>query len=447
MPKKAYVFDTNVILSVPNSIFSFKNAEIYIPFTVIEEIDEFKKDMSAVGFSAREFGRKIDEIRNTGNLISGVVLPNGSILKIVNFSQQEFLSYNCLLDLKNNDNKILLTTEIIKEKNPDKEVILISRDINVRIKADILGIKSENYTLDSVNISEIPKGWREISVKNNVVDDVFANKFYPYGEDIEIENIYPNEYFLFKNKDNNQQQAIVRYDKEENGFFPLKNYKSICGIKPKSIEQKIAIDMLIEPKIKLVSLIGRSGSGKTLLSLACGVNEVFEMGTYDKLIVSRPVIPLKNSNDIGYLPGTIEEKMRPWLAPIYDNLEYIFMVSNLSFGKQNFKTVDELMESKIIDIQVITFIRGRSIPNQFVIFDEIQNCSPHEIKTIITRMGENTKIVLCGDIEQIDSPYLSIENNALVYATQRLMNSELTSHLFLERCERSKLADLASKIL
>jgi len=438
--KKIYVLDTNVILSEPNAIYSFDDNDVIIPMIVIEEIDKFKKDASQLGFTSRKFSREIDVLRKKGSLIDGISNEKGGTIRIVQFDKELFKKYN--LDLNINDNIIISTACYYKETNPNTKVVLVSRDINVRLKADIIGLMAENYTTDI--ISGIPKGVRQILVDETVINDVHTNKKISVSEISETP--FPNEYFLLKNKDDNKNTAIVRFSRESSGDFYVKvnDYKKskISGIKPRSLEQIIAMDLLLNPDIKLVSLVGSAGSGKTLISLAVGLQEVIENGRYSKLSVARPVIPM--GNDIGFLPGTMEEKLRPWVQPIIDNLEFLLLENTFS-GKENttFKNINELMNSEFVQVEALAYMRGRSIPNQFILIDEAQSLNPFEIKTIISRVGEGSKIVLTGDPAQIDNPYVTKDTNGLVYAVSKLLDSELTGHIVLEKCERSALANLA----
>jgi len=455
MDKKIFILDTNVILSEPKALLNFQDNIVIIPMVVIEEIDKFKKDTGQLGYSARNFSREIDKLRTKGSLIDGVATENGGIIQIVQFKTKQLMCYE--LDLSINDNIILATACKIRddENNSTNNVTLVSRDVNVRIKGDIMGLNTETYTTDSVNFSNLSKGFRTLLVNGDIISEIYNNGYVDIDRIEDLEDKYPNEYFLFKNKGDNQNQVIVRYSEPKNQqptFVRIKEYKGkknkVAGINARNIEQTIAVDMLLNPSIQLVSLIGAAGTGKTLLAIASGIREVIEDGKYNKLTVARPIFPM--GNDIGYLPGTIEEKLTPWTQPIIDNLEYILVENNnylSGVGKYDFKNVSELLESEFLQVEALTYIRGRSIPNQFIIIDESQNLNAFEIKTIISRAGEGTKIILTGDPYQIDNPYLTKENNGLIYTMDRLKNSPLTGHIVLEKGERSELADLAVKQL
>ena len=449
MSKKIFVLDTNVLLAEPGVIFSFDEHDIVVPLIVIEELDKFKKDNTKLGFVAREFSRDIDKFRETGNLIDGVSLgENRGTLKIVTYPDIELTQFG--LDLSVNDNNIIATAGKVGTTTSN-EVILVSKDMNVRIKADVLGIPSETYLTGSVDYYKLPKGLLEMGVDSDFIDKIYKDPSVPVDRE-EIKQLFPditpNTYLLLKSESGENKQVIVRYkdDNTETVFIKIKNYKNkskVYGLKSKNIEQTVALDMLLSPDIKLVNLIGKSGTGKTLLSIAVGLQEVTENGNYNKLVVARPIFPM--GNDIGYLPGDVGEKLRPWIQPIIDNMEYLFQTGRKTptTGETSFRDVNELLDSEYVHVEALTYIRGRSIPNQYLIIDESQNLSIHEIKTIISRVGEGTKIVLTGDPNQIDSPYLSKENNGLVYSMDKMKDSSITAHIILEKGERSELADLA----
>jgi len=438
---KIYVLDTNVILTDPKSIFSFEDNEVIIPLVVIEEIDHFKKKMDPTGFAARKFSRIIDDLRSRGDLITGVETREGGTIRIVSPKKDDSVE----LDLTINDNIIIFTA--LSVRNADKKVILVSRDINVRIKADFLKLQAETYTTDSVNLTSLPKGYEEVSVAGSLIDDLFINKSLPKDALLNVE-IFPNAYYHLKNEDGGNQQAIVRYDPFLEKFTPLKTNKNISSISPRNAAQKIALELILDDRVKLVSLLGKAGTGKTLLAIAAGLQMVAEDGKYSKMSVSKPVIPM--GKDIGYLPGSMEEKMRPWIQPIMDNLEVVlyghgFNYTHSKLGKMN--SVEDFVESGLIEVEALTYIRGRSIPNQFIIVDEVQNLSSAEIKTILTRVGEGTKIILTGDPYQVDNVYLDENSNALVYIMEKFKDQPIAGHIILEKGERSELAEIASNIL
>lgn len=424
--KKTYVLDTNVLLNDPYAMKAFAKNEVVIPLVVLEELDRFKKDGGAKGKNARVVNRTLDGFRAGGSLLKGVKLDNGGILKVeVNC---KFVPTN--LDSTVIDNRIIGVAVSLGKKK--KNVVMVSRDINMRIKCDSLGVASEDYT-DSNDLSskdEIYSGCIEVVVDDKIIDDFYAGKSAtaPVG-------MLPNQFVLLRSNSTNKT-ALARYY-ADGSLKKLTNYKEIWGITPKNKEQRFALELLMDPKVQLVSLIGLAGCGKTLLAIAAALQQIVEDKQYTRLIVARPIQPL--GNDIGFLPGSIEEKLSPWLAPINDNLEYLFA--------NDMSTLELLREREIIQAEALTYIRGRSIPKAFLIIDECQNIGGHELKTILTRVGEGTKIVLTGDIEQIDAEHLDAMNNALTIGIEKFKDYAIAGHITLKSGVRSELATLAAKIL
>jgi PhoH-like ATPase len=441
--KKNYVLDTSVYLTDADSIFKFDNHDIFIPLKVLEEIDNHKRRQDSVGINARKIIRSLDELRGKGSLQEGVRLDKGKgILKV--------MSYECLknsvfppdLDVRIPDHAIIATSMAIRNEYPNRKVIVVSRDINMRVICDSLGIHAENYDNEKAVTSsdELYRGFIE-----HLVDDQFIDRFYA-GEDIyldrdEVSTIWhPNQYLLLVSNANQKKTALARF---KNHFHPLKKimYDKLPDwkINSRNKEQAFAIDLLMNPDIKIVTLVGRAGSGKTLCAVAAGLQQTIGLreNHYSRLIVSRPVEPM--GKDIGFLPGTMEEKMMPWLMPIQDNLQYLL---------GNDKNALQLyMEKGKIEVEALTYIRGRSIANAFIIIDEAQNLTMHEVKTIITRIGEGTKIVLTGDIEQIDNSYVNETSNGLAHAVEKFKEFSIAGHVTFRKGERSELATLASKVL
>jgi len=444
--KKIYVLDTNVLIHNPQSIFSFGKSEVVIPITVIEEIDGFKKGLDEKGRNARQIARYLDSLRNNGSLQKGVKTKHGGVLRVV-LSRNISETTNHVLFTDKNDNLIIGTALYLKNREKNKEVILVSKDANVRIKADALGIEAKNYESDKIKFEELYTGFRVVEVSRKIFEHFKHEKFVTNT----FWKLFPNEFVKFILKENGDE-IIARYSFENNAIYPLKYYRGqeIFGIKARNEEQHMAFDLLLDPAVKLVSLVGKAGTGKTLLALAAGLNQVVEQNNYTRLVVSRPIFPL--GKDIGFLPGSKSEKFNPWMQPIYDNMDILLSHKNDSedndngkiFGKKH-PSIKEYLDFGFIELEPLTYIRGRSLPDQYVIIDEAQNLTPHEMKTIITRAGEGTKLVLTGDPYQIDIPYLDSESNGLSVAVEKFKNETIVGHITLEKGERSALADLAAK--
>jgi len=435
--KKTYMLDTNVLLTSANSIFSFKNNDIIIPLKVIEEIDKHKKRQDGVGVNARNTIRVLDSLRERGNLHKGVRLGRGmGILSVKGFNSDDLPKEFSLEDA---DNQIICTAITHKKDAGRKKVIVVSRDINMRIKCDSLEIPCEDYTTEQVveSTDDLYTGFKEHLVDDQTVDQFYQDeKIYLEEDEIKLNN---NQFVMLVSNQNDKKTALARFLSYNSPLKKVKDFREgIWGLRPKNKEQMFALELLMDPGISIITMIGKAGCGKTLLALASGLEQILEQDKrYKKLVVSRPVQPL--GNDIGFLPGTLEEKMKPWLMPIRDNLEFLM--------GDNKETMDLMFENGTIEVEALTYIRGRSISNAFIIIDEAQNLSTHELKTIITRVGEGTKIILTGDIEQIDSVYLDSTSNGLSYAIEKFKNHDITGHVTLKKGERSKVATLAAKIL
>jgi PhoH-like ATPase len=429
LAKKTYVLDTNVYLTDAESIMSFSNNDILVPLKVLDEIDKHKKRQDIVGVQARKTIRTLDNLRSKGNLHKGVRLDKGKgIIKIK--------SYNplCLpddLDLEDSDNQIISTALSEMDENPSRKVIMVSRDINMRVKCDALGIATEDYQVEQVvaKSDDLYSGTAEILVDEQVVDDFYGGK----PVTLEQNGLHPNQFVMLVSNSNHKKAALARYSNQEQ---PLKKVQQVNAwdTRPRNKEQQYALNLLMDPDVPVVSLIGKAGSGKTLLALAAGLEQTLGTSTYKKMVVTKPVEPV--GKDIGFLPGTLEEKMLPWLAPIQDNLQFLMGDDKM--------TLDMYHEKGQIEVEAMTFIRGRSISNAFIVIDEVQNMTQHEIKTVLTRVGEGTKIVLTGDIEQIDNVYIDATNNGLSYVVERLKDESITGHVTLMKGERSKVATIAA---
>ena len=435
--EKVFVLDTNVLLIDPLAIMKFGSDNIvYIPLIVVEEVDRFKKDQNENGRNARHFSRLVDDLRQKGPVTEGIDLDNGGKLIISIDTKTKFQNLE-VLDLSVNDNIILTSALSWKEKGHD--VSIISKDINLRLKADVLGLNAEDYGKHNVTLDELYSGSREIGVSNELLLKFEKERFLPI-EEVNLDGIFPNEYVLICEENNPRHRIPGRYSLQKNGIVPLITMREgIWGIYPKNLEQQFAFDALLNDEVKLVSLTGKAGTGKTLLAIAAGLELTITQERFSRVLVSRPVQPM--GKDIGFLPGDVNDKLGPWMQPIFDNMDFLF-------GRDRTGTSwEELINQGLLHIEPLTYIRGRSIPKQYLIVDESQNLSPHEIKTIVTRAGEGTKIVLTGDCEQIDSPYLDSINNGLAHCIERLKGSEIIGHMMLKVGERSPLSEIASQLL
>ncbi len=432
------MLDTNVLLYDANSIFKFGTHDVLIPLIVIEELDRFKKDQNENGRNARRFSRIVDKLRDQGKLADGVKLENGGrLFIIVDHKIEDFIG--AVINLGLDDNRILASALSLQKKG--ENVVLVTKDINLRLKADVLGVVAEDYGQKNASLEELYSGVRKIQISAAELREFEKEKFLILNDDL-MEGIFPNEYVVMTDVTNENYQALARYSKTQGGMVPLiKKREGIWGIYPKNIEQKFAFDALLNPEIKLVTLVGKAGTGKTILALAAGLEMTIGQEGFSRLLVSRPVQPM--GKEIGFLPGDIEEKLAPWMQPIFDNMDFLF-------GKKKGEmtsSYEDLMNAGLLHVEPLTYIRGRSLPFQYLIVDEAQNLSPHEVKTIITRAGEGTKIVLTGDCEQIDSPYLDSVSNGLAYCVERLKTEEIIAHTTLTMGERSPLSEIATKLL
>jgi PhoH-like ATPase len=439
--RKAFIIDTNVLLFDPQALFKFGNNDIIIPIVVVEEIDRFKREISENGRHARHFSRLIDDMRKDGELSKGVRLPNGGMLTVELGGEQPL---PVELQMDKADNRILALAISLKKDQPKRPVIFVTKDVNLRIKADALGIKAEDYEPSSVEPDQLYSGVLTVSVDSHLVDEFYQNKRIVYKEG--TQTFKPNQYIILRDSANPNHTAMGRFSRELDCIVPIfKPAEGLWGIFPKNAEQAFAIDALLNDDIKLVSLVGKAGTGKTLLAIAAGLAKTVDDGVYHRLLVSRPVFPL--GKDIGFLPGDIEEKLNPWMQPIYDNIDFLFGATGGKGRRGAGRGCQELMNQGLLQIEPLTYIRGRSIPQQYLIVDESQNLTPHEIKTIVTRAGDDTKIVLTGDSFQIDNPYVDSANNGLVYLVDRFKDESISAHITLSKGERSKLSELASNLL
>lgn len=435
---KYFVLDTNVLLHNSEAITSFGDNTVVLPMTVIEELDKFKKNNDELGRNARQVIRTLDRLRGQGSLGKGVPTADGGTVWIT--MEKEDDCGTCI-DLNIPDNRIIATAYRLHTEG--RRVIFVSKDINARLKADALSIAVMDFEKEKADFDQLYTGWRSIKVSSSMIDYLYQGK----ELELEGEEFLPNEFVLLVDENNDKHTGIGRAVVAGNRVRSLNPvFDSASNLRPRSMEQRVALELLMDPEVALVSLIGQAGTGKTLLALAAGMANAIKTAKYEKLLVSRPVIPL--GKDIGYLPGTKDEKMKLWMQPIFDNLSYLMGLTN--GGKQDAATelgIKRLLREDRIELEALTYIRGRSISRQYVIIDEAQNLTPHEVKTIISRAGEGTKMILTGDPEQIDNPYLDASSNGLSYTVERLKGQEACGHITLTRSERSHLASLAAEYL
>jgi PhoH-like ATPase len=438
LAKSTYILDTSVYLTDANSLESYGNNDIVIPLKVLDEIDNHKKRHDLVGSHARAIIRKLDALREKGNLVKGIRLGKGK--GIVTVKGYNPFSLPDDLDLEDPDNQIIATALSEKSLNEKRKVIVVSRDINMRVKCDSLGLSCEDYNLEQVvdNADGLYTGFMAHRVDEKIIDDFYEGV--PILLKEENIKIYPNQFIMLMSSTNEKKTALARF---KNYNFPLRKLrdfskKGIWGIRPRNKEQQFALDLLMDPEVPVVTLVGKAGTGKTLKALCSALEQTLELPPrYRKVVVTKPVEPV--GKDIGFLPGTMQEKLLPWLAPIQDNLQFLFGDDRL--------TLEMHIEEGKIEIEAVTYIRGRSIANAYMIIDEVQNMTQHEIKTVLTRVGEGTKIILTGDIDQIDNVYVDETNNALSYVVEKLKNQEIAGHVTLLNGERSKVASIAAEIL
>ena len=436
--KKVFVLDTNVLLHDPMSICHFQEHDVVIPIVVIEEIDTFKKDQTEIGRNARMVSRQLDKLRTRGSLSQGVVMDGGGTLT-VDVTPHPLDLGLAALDKHKADNQILACAlgqlSVRKEK-----VVLVSKDTNLRIKADALGLQAEDYTTDRVELDELYTGTAVWTVDPAKLDLLFDGGLAPEGL-----NLSPNQFVTLVDRSNDTHTALGRFYAADGRIHPLKRVEMPpWGVKPRNREQQFALELLLDDSVQVVTLLGKAGTGKTLLAIAAGLQQVVDEERFNKLLVSRPVMPM--GRDLGFLPGDVSEKLRPYMQPIYDNLDFI-VAANMEQRRRSSMTPAQLEEGGYMSVEPLTYIRGRSIPNQYIIVDEAQNLTPHEVKTILTRAGDGTKIVLTGDPFQIDNPYVDASTNGLSYLAEHFKHLDIAGHVTLVKGERSKMAELAGNLL
>jgi PhoH-like ATPase len=432
---KNYVLDTNVLLHDARAIHAFADNNVVIPIYVIEEVDTFKKDQSELGRNARQVARLLDEVRHSGSLATAQPLSTGGSVRV---ALSKNPPKNPSYDSRSMDQRILELALEVRDADPKTPTIMVTKDVNMRVRGDALGLDTADFEPERISIDELYPGNRELLVPPGTIDEFFQHS----SVVVDAPGLHANEFLTLK--DEGGKSALTRWDKTVGKAVPVRKLREgVWGIKPRNREQHFALDLLLNDDIKLVTLVGKAGTGKTLLAIAAGLQKVTEEQVFSKLLVSRPIFPL--GRDIGYLPGDIEDKLNPWMQPIYDNLELLLGLNKTD--KKDGRSYAELVDLGFVEIEPLTYIRGRSLPNVYMIVDEAQNLTPHEVKTIITRAGEGTKIILTGDPYQIDHPYLDSSNNGLTTVAERFKNEAIAGHVILTKGERSPLAELATQIL
>ncbi|MBA3708116.1 MAG: PhoH family protein [Planctomycetes bacterium] len=435
---KTFVVDTNVLLHNPNALMAFTDNHVVIPMMVLEELDKFKTANNELGQNAREVARALDRLRSKGSLRDGVETPQGGLIQVL-------LGHDEIAGMLPgvNDNRILGCAHMLKREGHN--VIFVSKDINARIKSDALGIPSEDYKNQKVNVDELYTGWLTVSVSAERLDEIAVDESFAVEGLVSAEEgtLVANQFVLVRDEADPDRYIIGIYDADTKTARRIDDTtEELFGVSPRSPEQRMAFELLLDDRIKLVSLVGNAGTGKTLLALACGLSKVIHDDEhFKKLLVSRPIMPM--GNDIGYLPGSKDEKLSHWMGPIFDNLHFLLA----SEERDPDEVINRLIEEESITLEALTYIRGRSISKQYAIVDEAQNLTPHEIKTIISRAGQDTKIVLTGDPHQIDNPYLDSNSNGLTFVVERMRGQPLAGHVTLTKSERSELAGIAATLL
>jgi PhoH-like ATPase len=438
--KKNFVLDTNVILHDFRCLDNFEENDVYIPIVVLEELDKFKKGNDQINYNAREFLRQLDAITDDNLFTKGIVLGSGmgNLFIEANTKLQ-----NKIIDTfpeRTPDHRILSAVLDISERNPKEKTILVTKDINLRMKTRAIGLVAEDYINDKVpDIFLFEKQHKTFSdINSTLIDDLYAN---PVGVDIDAfdleTSVNPNECFVMKN---GKKSVLARYNPFTKKIKKID--KQICyGIQPRNAEQTFALEVLMDPEIKLVALTGKAGTGKTLLALASALKQ---SESFDQILLARPIVALSNK-ELGFLPGDEKQKIAPYMQPLFDNL--LVIKNHIPFGGSESRNIEEMKTSKKLEIEALAYIRGRSLSEMICIIDEAQNLTPHEIKTIITRAGESTKMIFAGDLQQIDSPYLDAQSNGLAYMIDKMTGQDLFAHVNLVKGERSKLSEIASTLL
>ncbi len=452
-----FVLDTNVLLHDSNSLFAFKDVVVVVPFVVLEELDKFKREPGEMGRTAREVIRTLDGLRKSGPLNMGVLLNHGTgsaILKVMPTPVTNITDCVCADTV---DNQIILIVQWLTKQG--NTVTFVTKDINARVKADSLGLDAEDYTKGKIDRETYYKGWTRVAVNSKVLREISGTRLPSL---IDIDTLQINEFIIVESENNPENNKLFRYLGGK-AFREVRMHPFSWNFTARNIQQLMALDLLMDDDIKMISLLGPAGTGKTFLTLLVGLEKVAREKMYRKFLISRPIVAL--GADIGFLPGDLQEKLHNWMMPVHDNLEFIFSKQKNEgplesqaqrtprerrherIARSHLSDVQRLQNQGIISIEAITYMRGRSIPYQFIFIDEVQNLTPHEVKTIVSRVGEGSKIVLAGDPYQIDSPYLDFTTNGLTVTTEKFKNLPIFGTVFLDKSERSELAKLAAEIL
>ncbi|MGI9013339.1 MAG: PhoH family protein [Phycisphaerales bacterium] len=454
---KSFVLDTNVLLHNPDSIFKFQEHEVVIPLAVIEELDSLKHINDERGRSARDVIRNIDRLRSQGHLAEGVVwnTSGGTIRVAVNGA-----AVPANFDQNKPANHIIAVANALHESG--RRTVFVSNDMNSRVKCDTLGIIAEEFLHEKIDTARQYRGWDEVTLPGQLIDELYDERQLPLAriseflsiahEDGEAQPLEtpPNHYLILNDADDSTHTGLARVLGDTDHLIPIAGpRRPVFGIMPRNVQQTMALDLLLDDEVKLVTMTGSAGTGKTLLAVAAGMTKVYQEQHFDKLLAARPIMPL--GRDIGYLPGDKDAKLSLWMQPIFDNLAYLLATRGSHFQEADSRSTEQRIEMLLdggqLVIEPLTYIRGRSIPKQFMIVDEVQNLSPHEVKTIVSRVGDGTKIVLTGDVLQIDNPYLDSSSNGLVYVAEHMKGQRLAGHISLHKSERSELASLAANLL
>ena len=466
--KKFFVLDTNVLLHNPEALFMFGDNQVVVPFTVIEELDGFKKNTDDTGRNARQVIRHLDSLRRRGKLSEGVRLNGHGGSVRIELAELNGTEPQALREDKPDNRIIAVAYEHLKAGD---RTVFISKDINARIKSDALGIPTQDFEAQKVDVDRLYTGYLEVDVPPAMINALYEAKQLPMAPLVDllpkppmhedelhatvadpVDPVLPNQFVLLRNPADPSHTGLARrYGKSEVLEPVVTGRRPVFGIVARNVQQTMALDLLLDDTVRLVTLLGTAGSGKTLLALAAGMMKTLNESRCDRLLVGRPIMPM--GRDLGYLPGNVEEKLSPWMQPIFDNLTYLLSTrgGGGSFQHAESKTPEQRIKALIdggrVVLEPLTYIRGRSIPNQFMIVDEAQNLTPHEVKTIASRVGEGTKLVLTGDVQQIDNPYLDTSSNGLSYLVEQLKGQAIVGHVMLAKSERSELASIVAERL